>query len=260
MIEAMKQALEALELAFDNLRKHNDNCFLHDDGGEFDKCFCGKDSLVNYLTEQIENLSQAIEQADKQERNFCSRCGKRLGDGIHTCTPPQVYEQTHTDHPMRHWDRTCPACLAEKQEPVKWKKVSDELPKLGIPVLACYEGSSGKLWIVRAKWIPKNTEEYYGDDDFFEYDEATDTHYIQEGWYECIENWDDYSFVKINEGEVTHWMELPTAPNQVNTASPRKPWVGMTVDEIVEISESDENTGDIWMALNVQAKLKERNT
>jgi hypothetical protein len=23
-----------------------------------------------------------------QERNFCERCGKRLGDLIHTCTPP----------------------------------------------------------------------------------------------------------------------------------------------------------------------------
>ena len=22
------------------------------------------------------------------EKYFCSRCGKRLGDGIHTCTPP----------------------------------------------------------------------------------------------------------------------------------------------------------------------------
>jgi hypothetical protein len=28
-------------------------------------------------------------------------------------------EQAHTDHPMRHWDRTCPACVAE-QEPVAW--------------------------------------------------------------------------------------------------------------------------------------------
>jgi hypothetical protein len=29
---------------------------------------------------------------------------------------------THTDHPSRHWDRTCPACAAEaeKQEPVAW--------------------------------------------------------------------------------------------------------------------------------------------
>ena len=26
--------------------------------------------------------------APVQERNFCERCGKRLGDYIHTCTPP----------------------------------------------------------------------------------------------------------------------------------------------------------------------------
>lgn len=42
--------------------------------------------------------------------------------------------------------------------------------------------------------------------------------------------------------------------------SPRKEWVGLTGDEIVEISESEENTGDVWMALNVQARLKEKNT
>jgi len=37
--------------------------------------------------------------APVQERNFCERCGKRLGSGIHTCTPP----------------------AAPVQEPVAWK-------------------------------------------------------------------------------------------------------------------------------------------
>jgi hypothetical protein len=37
--------------------------------------------------------------APVQERNFCERCGKRLGGGIHTCTPP----------------------AAPVQEPVAWK-------------------------------------------------------------------------------------------------------------------------------------------
>ena len=33
-----------------------------------------------------------------------------------------IGQEAHTDHPMRHWDRTCPACVAEadKQEPVAW--------------------------------------------------------------------------------------------------------------------------------------------
>ena len=35
----------------------------------------------------------------------------------------QAEKQAHTDHPMRHWDRTCPACVAEpEQEPVAWVK------------------------------------------------------------------------------------------------------------------------------------------
>jgi hypothetical protein len=38
---------------------------------------------------------KAIKDLESQERNFCQRCGKRLGkrldgiDSIHTCTPPQ---------------------------------------------------------------------------------------------------------------------------------------------------------------------------
>ena len=28
----------------------------------------------------------------------------------------QAEKQTHTDHPMRHWDRTCPACVAEAEK------------------------------------------------------------------------------------------------------------------------------------------------
>ena len=62
-IEAMKHALMALEAAQDNLRPHGDNCFLHEDG-EYNRCFCGKDSLAEYLQESVEKLTTAIELAD----------------------------------------------------------------------------------------------------------------------------------------------------------------------------------------------------
>jgi len=45
-----------------------------------------------------------------------------------------------------------------------------------------------------------------------EYDETTDTYYWAAGWYECIDNWDDYSHVAVSEGAVTHWMQMPDAP------------------------------------------------
>ena len=65
--EAMKLALEALELAQDNLRDHGDNCFLHDEG-EFNRCFCGKDSLSNHLQSVVEKLEEALaEQPAQQE-------------------------------------------------------------------------------------------------------------------------------------------------------------------------------------------------
>ena len=66
--EAMKLALEALELAQDNLRDHGDNCFLHDEG-EYNRCFCGKDSLSNHLQSVVEKLDEALaEQPAQQEQ------------------------------------------------------------------------------------------------------------------------------------------------------------------------------------------------
>jgi len=57
--EALDLALEALELAQDNLRDHGDNCFLHDEG-EYNQCFCGKDSLSNHLQSVVEKLDEAL--------------------------------------------------------------------------------------------------------------------------------------------------------------------------------------------------------
>jgi hypothetical protein len=55
----------------------------------------------------MEALRQAIKQAEKEATL------QEISD---------IGQEAHTDHPMRHWDRTCPACVAEaeKQEPVAW--------------------------------------------------------------------------------------------------------------------------------------------
>lgn len=49
---------------------------------------------------------------------------------------------------------------------------------------------------------------YYGSDDCIEYDEKTDTVYAEEGWYETIEHWEDYSHCYIN-CDVIAWRPLP---------------------------------------------------
>lgn len=71
MIEVIKLALEALEHAAECVQ--NNSC-PSEMGHDWDK--------------QIQSLRNAIAEADKQERYFCERCGKRLSGGIHTCTPP----------------------------------------------------------------------------------------------------------------------------------------------------------------------------
>ena len=44
--------------------------------------------IIQYHEATIKRLENLL--AQPEERNFCPRCGKRLGlGGIHTCTPPQ---------------------------------------------------------------------------------------------------------------------------------------------------------------------------
>jgi hypothetical protein len=84
--EALKLALECIE-AWDRGCSHND--YWRD------------------IEAAITAIKQALA-APVQERNFCERCGKRLGSGIHTCTPPAapVQETLITDEkgrPMTFW-------------------------------------------------------------------------------------------------------------------------------------------------------------
>ena len=59
--KVLKQAIEAMKIAQDNLRPHGDNCFLHDEG-EYNRCFCGKDSLSDHLQSVVEYLEKALKQ------------------------------------------------------------------------------------------------------------------------------------------------------------------------------------------------------
>ena len=93
-------------------------------------------------------------------------------------------------------------------------------PEPCMKVIATYVNSLGNRRTIMAKWIPGKTEEAHSlDDEFGEYDEATDTTYVPEGWYECINNLDDYTFVAVGEGAITHWMPLPEAPDAIRAGA-----------------------------------------
>lgn len=95
-----------------------------------------------------------------------------------------------------------------------WIKTSHLMPASGRIVLAYYRNSHGKDRIVRACWFAANTEECCDDEsDIGIYNEADDTCYWPEGWYEQIDNWDAYSAVMVNH-EITHWTPLPFPPER----------------------------------------------
>jgi hypothetical protein len=98
---------------------------------------------------------------------------------------------------------------AHKAEP--WISVDDKLPEA--MCLATYLNSYGNRRTIRAKYVARFTVEAQGDDCYSEYREDDDTEYLMPGWYECIDNWGEYSSVFVNEGAVTHWMPLPAAPS-----------------------------------------------
>ena len=93
MIEAMKQALEALEdiVKWYGVRDKNDVMMPS----------FNQNPEIKESMDAITTLRQAIAEAEKQERFFCERCGKRLSDGIHTCTPPAEAEK---QEPVGHAD------------------------------------------------------------------------------------------------------------------------------------------------------------
>ena len=97
-----------------------------------------------------------------------------------------------------------------------WVPVAERMPPPGSVVLVAYRNQLGHWRRIRAEWVPAKTQEADIDNEFGEYDEATDTHYTPEGWYERINNWDDYSSVKVYEGEPSHWMHLPLPPDAPN--------------------------------------------
>lgn len=111
------------------------------------------------------------------------------------------------------------AQLAAQQAavPEGWNLAADQLPGSGRAVLAFYLNSHGKGRRIRAEHIARWTVQAEGLDpdpgtECVEYSEQDDAYYILEGWYELIDNWDDYSRIAVNEGVVTHWMEMPTSP------------------------------------------------
>lgn len=95
--------------------------------------------------------------------------------------------------------------------PAGWQPI-ETAPKDGRKLILFYRNSNGKARTVMAKWVT--------DDEAAETD--ADGIGLEGGWYECIDNWDDYCQVAIHEGEPTHWMPLPATPSAEAQPTPKE--------------------------------------
>jgi hypothetical protein len=94
-----------------------------------------------------------------------------------------------------------------------WTKANEGLPLSGFDVLAFYRNKQGKPRIIRAQWIAQFTVDAEPDlDEIGEYNEKNENYYLPEGWWEVIDNWDEYYRVYVTQGIVTHWRPLPDLP------------------------------------------------
>lgn len=95
-----------------------------------------------------------------------------------------------------------------------WVAVADRMPGPAHVVLACYREDSGQLCQIRAEFVaPKSRIADCVCEPFdVETDEETGLAYWPAGWYERIDNWGEYRYIRVCEGEVTHWMYMPAIP------------------------------------------------
>lgn len=117
---------------------------------------------------------------------------------------------------MSHVDRLLNIPKHETVE--EWISVKDRLPIEGMSVNAYYVNQYKNGRIIRAKYIRKHSDEYYDIDGCgdigSDYSEELDCYYYPEGWYEQMDNWNEYSSCLVVEGEVSHWQPLPEPPEE----------------------------------------------
>ncbi|MFP0820267.1 DUF551 domain-containing protein [Acinetobacter baumannii] len=133
---------------------------------------------------------------------------------------PSEIAQKEISNMNRRWDawlrcakhRDAELEKAKAQAVPEWISVEDRMPESLRNVLVLIDANPVKNQnYMVAHFIPKFTEEYHGDDDWYDYDEERGCGYIKEGWYaNTAYIGDEYSSYFIEE-KVTHWKQLKEA-------------------------------------------------
>lgn len=150
-----------------------------------------------------EPMSVVIENMEMPEK--CGNCFLR--DGIFCMA--SNYEQISYNG-LEKKESWCPLVeVSSVKSEQKWIPCSERLPEETVLVTAETKTFRHR-YICEAVWIPRWTWKASFDnwEDCSEYNEDDDEFYVNEGWYERVHNWDEYSYVEI-EDTVLAWMPLP---------------------------------------------------
>jgi hypothetical protein len=101
-----------------------------------------------------------------------------------------------------------------EQRSPEWISVEDQLPCHGKLVLATYKDCGSRQCTIIGFYYERFKEESCSDESYDEYCEKSDMYFYCEGWYEQQLNWGEYASIHVDEGNVTHWMELPKPPKE----------------------------------------------
>lgn len=93
------------------------------------------------------------------------------------------------------------AALPALLDQLEWRPI-ETAPRDGRKIMLWYLNGNHKPRTVMGKWLSEEDAVYTDIDGVG----------LEAGWYECIDNWDDYTEVSIHQGEPTHWKPLPTPP------------------------------------------------
>lgn len=94
--------------------------------------------------------------------------------------------------------------------------VKYEMPKNGAMVIATYNNKQGNRRYIIAYFVEQYSYPSYIEDEQFEYCEKDDIYYLKKGWYEQLDNWDDYTSIYVFENKVDYWMEIPSLVDSVS--------------------------------------------